>query len=75
MTDAETLSNESEYICRKCNYVCSRLCDFNKHCQTIKHNTAEFRAIPNCTDKLYTCKCGKTYKHRQSLYTHTFVCV
>ena len=74
MTDAETLSNESEYICRKCNYVCSRLCDFNKHCQTIKHNTDADTDINRRTPTEYVCQCGNSYKHRQSLHTHKKRC-
>jgi len=68
------MPNTKIYYCEKCNFKCSKKSNYDIHLNTIKHNTAEFRAIPSCTDKLYTCKCGKTYKHRQSLYTHTNVC-
>jgi hypothetical protein len=74
MTDAGSLSNNSEYICKKCHYVCSRLCDFNKHCQTIKHNTDADTDITRRTPTEYVCQCGNSYKHRQSLHTHKKRC-
>jgi len=75
------MPNTNKYNCDKCNFKCSKKSNYDIHLTTIKHNAYEntynnaaFHARTNCTDKLYICKCGKTYKHRQSLYTHTKVC-
>jgi hypothetical protein len=74
MTDATTLSHRNEYVCKKCDYICSRLCDYNKHCQTIKHNTDTDTDVKRRTPTEYVCQCGKSYKHRQSLHTHKKQC-
>ena len=60
------------FYCEKCHYKCSKKGDFNKHLQSIKHNTTITTYIqPN---PLYVCKCGKTYTHRASLYNHKRNC-
>jgi hypothetical protein len=74
MTDANTLSYRNEYVCKKCHYICSRLCDYNKHCQTIKHNTDPDTDVNRRTPTEYVCQCGNSYKHRQSLHTHKKQC-
>ena len=59
-----------KYICKKCDYICNKKSDFNKHLQTIKHNTTN---TTNTTEK-YSCNCGKKYNHRASLYNHKKKC-
>ena len=58
--------------CKKCHYYANRKCDFKKHLQTKKHNT--YKYLHNDLQKLFTCECGKKYKHRQSLNTHKKKC-
>ncbi len=65
--------NSQQFYCNKCNYCSCNKNDFNKHCNTIKHNTDA--STYNKTNKVYTCTCGTTYKHRQSLHTHKQKCV
>lgn len=70
--DTSELSAQ-QYYCTKCNYGCSSKTDYNKHCNTAKHATdADTYTKPT---KTYTCACGTTYKHRQSLHTHKQKCV
>jgi len=59
------------FFCEKCDYRCSKKSSFEKHLLTKKHNTTK-------SDKIlqdgFTCDCGKTYKHRTSLYNHKRSC-
>ena len=56
--------------CDKCKYTAKRISDFKKHLVTKKHNNWN-----TPTDiKIYTCECGNTYKHRQSLHNHKNTC-
>ena len=59
-----------KYVCEKCHYICNKKSDYNKHLQTIKHNTTN---TTNTTEK-YPCVCGKKYNHRASLYNHKKKC-
>ena len=61
-----------EFHCVKCDYVCSRKSDFNKHLKSKKHNTTNTTKIqPNV---LHSCGCGKSYNHRASLFNHKKSC-
>jgi hypothetical protein len=58
------------FVCEKCDYTCCKKCDFNKHLQSIKHNTTNTPEL----QLAYTCECGKVYNHRASLYNHKKKC-
>ena len=63
-----------KFLCNICNYSTSNKKDYNKHLTTIKHqkltnNPNNPQQSPN-----YTCTCGNSYKHRQSLYNHRIKC-
>ena len=67
------------FSCNICNYVSNRKCDYNKHLLSKKHIKNEI--LQNTTknskeflNKIYTCKCGKIYKHHSSLYNHRKNC-
>ncbi len=62
------------FNCINCNYITDNKKDYNKHLLTAKHirltNTNE------TPDKgVYTCICGKTYKHASSLCKHRKECI
>jgi len=65
--------------CNTCNYICSKTSDWYRHLATRKHKTL---TIPNNDSienapslaQLYTCKCGKKYKHRSTLSHHKKEC-
>lgn len=63
------------YFCENCNYKCFNKTNFDKHLATRKHinlqNTDE-KVAKDC--KTFVCICGKSYKHRQSLFTHQSKC-
>ena len=58
----------TEFRCEKCDYICSRKSDFNKHLKSKKHNTTNTTEIQHKI--LHTCDCGKQYSHRASLFNH-----
>ena len=58
------------FYCSKCKYRCVKKSDYVKHCATKKHN----KDNDTYEHHEYVCHCGKTYKHRQSLYSHKSSC-
>jgi hypothetical protein len=67
--------NADKYICKECDFKCSKLSNYNKHLSTRKHliltNTSNVLTQKNSK---FVCDCGKTYNHRQSLHTHKKKC-
>ena len=64
MTTQKSPKVAKSFLCEKCNYICSKQSDFNKHLLTAKH-----KILQNTTQKspkvakAFLCDCGKTYKH------------
>ena len=69
-----TVSNKmsQQFFCEKCNYLCGKKSDYNKHLNSNKHNATE--CYPNATTDSLLCKCGKQYKHSSSFYRHKKTC-
>lgn len=65
-----------KYLCEDCNYSTCKKNDYNKHLATRKHKivTNSYNLETNLAEKCYECECGKSYKHRQNLYTHKKKC-
>tara|TARA_Y100000389_G_scaffold191898_1_gene218740 strand:+ start:711 stop:1550 length:840 start_codon:yes stop_codon:yes gene_type:complete len=63
-----------EYYCKYCNYKCSNKTNFEKHLLSKKHQKKEIEIKQEKPDGKYICKCGKLYKHNQSLYRHQLTC-
>ena len=65
--------NPLKFYCENCDYNTSNKKDFNKHVKTIKHKSYinPTRKIPK---KLFSCECGKLYKHSSTLYAHKKKC-
>ena len=69
--------NANIFRCETCDFVTGNKFNYLKHLDTRKHkiltktdtNLAK-DATPN-----FVCLCGKSYKHRQSLYAHKKVCL
>ena len=86
MTDKFATKVAQKFICLPCDYICYRQNDYNKHILTAKHKNTD--TILTNTDAfatnvaqngpsnihIFTCECGKEYKHRQSLFTHRKKC-
>ena len=66
--------NAENFICEKCNFICSKKSNYNKHLLTAKHKILTQNAENAELCKGYLCTCGKKYKHRQSLHSHKQIC-
>jgi hypothetical protein len=64
------------YECETCEYVTRDKRDYDKHLSTRKHkiqqNTSKIQPIKS--DIEFHCICGKSYKHRGSLFNHIKIC-
>ena len=75
MTDKKVAKVADNFFCEKCNYFTDKKSNYKKHLTTAKH-----LYLQNTDKKVakvannFNCICGKTYKHRQSLYTHQNSC-
>ena len=79
-------SEQYKYECKLCYFLSSNKTNYNKHLETIKHKKQVIlteRMLKLQHDKpsakyiienKYMCKCGKKYKHKQSLYNHRKTC-
>ena len=70
----------NNFVCKNCNYKCSKKSDFDKHILTAKHKNRTIRTEKSHNDsqtpicKEWVCVCGKTYKARNSLWYHKKKC-
>ena len=66
----------NEYYCEICDYRCSNLFNFNKHCSTRKHK--EVTNVTNIKsdekDTLVCSHCAKKYTSRMGLWRHSKIC-
>jgi hypothetical protein len=76
MTDAKNPKKPQKYLCENCEFVCSNKKDYTRHLNTAKHKILTNTSMGNSqnADLIYECECGKSYKHRQSLYSHKKKC-
>jgi hypothetical protein len=71
-----------KYNCVCCSYTCSKKTDYDKHLATLKHKKTEILTDTNNILKYpneevvnkFACLCGKSYKHKPSLYAHKKKC-
>ena len=79
MTDNLSSKSSSNYCCKICDYTTSRKSQYDRHNLSAKHiilHNKLTNITENVTENLqiWTCTCGKSYKHRQSLFTHKKKC-
>jgi len=80
MTDFLCPKNPKKFSCINCDYFTSNKRDLERHFSTLKHlsltNTDQIltKKPKKTIEKEFVCKCGKCYKHKQSLYTHKKKC-
>ena len=70
-------NKKNEYICKKCDYKCSKKFLFKQHLKAKLHinhfkNVQKDKSITNeeIPIKYYDCICGKKYKYKSGLYNH-----
>tara|TARA_Y100000816_G_scaffold280515_1_gene253970 strand:- start:2184 stop:3206 length:1023 start_codon:yes stop_codon:yes gene_type:complete len=64
--------NPQIFECINCNFTCSKNSEFERHKLTAKHQRLN---NPNKkTPTLYSCVCGKQYKHQSTLCAHKKIC-
>lgn len=68
-----------KFYCKCCDYSTSKQSEWDRHLSRRKHKilTNTYNGLTKNHEKSpnqYTCICGKSYKHRQSLYTHRTTC-
>ena len=82
MTDIFDIKSSKKFFCQKCHYNTCRKSQFNRHVLTLKHKNTD-KILTNTditepkntdTENAFICKCGKQYKHRQSLFNHKKKC-
>jgi len=76
MNDKKSTKIIIKYRCEECNYNTSKKTDYTKHLSTDKHKTVtnSYKNETNIEEKQFICNCGKSYKHRQNLYSHKKKC-
>jgi hypothetical protein len=67
-----TPKNHYFFACEKCDFVCSKKRDYERHLLTLKHKNDDKKAPENV--KKYDCNCGKSFTYRQGLYVHRKTC-
>lgn len=78
MSTKKMPKNAEKYICEKCNFICIKKSNYEKHLLTAKHNLATFsnKKMPkNAAAEPVTCICGKTYKDRSGFWRHKKKCL
>lgn len=65
-----------DFHCNFCNYKCSKLSDWKKHCLTAKHKR-KLLETPMETENsplTFSCDCGKKYSSKSGLWKHKNRC-
>ena len=71
--------NAENFICEKCNFICSKKSNYNKHLSTAKHKkiTNDNKMITDdakIENILFQCICGKDYRYASGLSRHKKFC-
>ena len=59
MIQEDTQEQKQYFKCDKCNYVCYRKGDWNKHNLTTKHKRPQNDTTNSFINNEYNCECGK----------------
>lgn len=68
-------SQNKKYLCKKCDFVSCKVSEWERHILTLKHLKMETDRTVDINMNSFSCGCGKTYKHRQSLHKHKKECI
>jgi predicted lactoylglutathione lyase len=64
--------NAKKICCEKCNFICFKKSNYEKHLSTPKHSKIILE--DNKNEKIFICKCGKIYKYLSGLSKHKKTC-
>ena len=85
-SDKKVAKVAKDYVCECCNYKCFNKTNFEKHLATVKHKKLQNmiksdKIMINSDEKVakvvneeFVCLCGKSYKHKRSLWYHQTTC-
>jgi len=68
-----TQKNAENFICEKCDFVCSKKSDYERHLLTRKHDNNDKKEQKIAEKNV--CICGKSFKYRQGLFVHRKTCI
>ena len=79
MSDNFTPKTPIKFNCENCLFKCCKQSDWDRHILTRKHKNTDnlLTNTDNNTPKnteIFSCSCGRVYKHRQSLFNHKQKC-
>ena len=63
-----------KYNCQKCDYHSNKLSQWKRHLTTNKHKMLTDVYTKGSKPSIFTCDCGRSYSHRQSLSRHKQNC-
>ena len=63
-----------KYNCEECDYHSNKLSQWKRHLSTDKHQILTGTSVKGSKPSIFTCDCGRSYAHRQSLYNHRKKC-
>jgi hypothetical protein len=69
-----TPKNAVKFECKKCDFVCSKSSDWQRHLLTLKHLNDDATTQKKAQKNGHFCLCGKEYKYRQGLSLHKKTC-
>ena len=76
--DNQIMPNKMPYfVCKICDFKCSKESNYKKHIETIKHKrvTESNKKMPNKEEQVFNCICGNIYKYRPGLAKHKRTCI
>jgi hypothetical protein len=74
-TNKKNPKSPKKYFCKICDFYTRNKKDFDRHNITDKHLSLTNPNLKPQKTPLYTCNCGKVYKHSSSLCAHKKKCV
>ena len=72
MMTKKVKSENPIFLCKVCNYECSKKYLYEKHILTRKHQM--MTNGDNIQDTAFICSCGKQFSYRQGLHRHKQIC-
>ena len=75
MDNKKCQKNAEKYICKKCNFICSKKSNFEIHLRTAKHRriTMDNKKCQKNAE-IFLCECGNFYKYSSGLSKHRKKC-